>query len=301
MALSNQPIIGAKDLVYAVLSEASDVAAGTPTYGTVKALAGLGKISVNPNGNISTLYGDDQLLHVADGIGKIDVNFELADMMPSAYAEVLGHTYANGQITENVADSSPYIAVGFKRTRAGAVSEYFWLYKGKLMKPDLASETKKESINFQSQSFKGLFQPLIANGNWRLRLRSDDVLVPSATLTGFFSTVVLTSAADLGALSCVMGVADTTKLSFTFSKVGGGNVTILTDTFIVGTTALVSKSGSLVAGTGAWTGQGTASAVYTFTPTVAFGTNDVAASVTREIKDSSGVACAPKTTIIAYS
>jgi phi13 family phage major tail protein len=300
MAVANRPRFGAKDLVYAVLSEPTDVEGGTPTFGAIKALAGLGKIAVNPNASQATLYGDDQLQHIADTIGKVDVSFDLADILPDAYAEVLGHTYANGQIMEKATDQSPYIAIGFKLTRTGnPYYDYFWLYKGKLSKPDFSSDTKRETINFQAQSFKGVFQPLLANGNWRLRLRTDDANVPAATLSGFFTAVPLTAAADLGALSCVMAKA-TLNLTFTFAKVGAGNVTILTDTFVLGTTAIIAKSGANVAGTGAWTGQGTPSAVYTFIPTVAFGANDVAVAVTREVRDSSGVACTPAGIVLAY-
>jgi phi13 family phage major tail protein len=221
MSVSARPAIGVKDVVYAVLTESSDVAGGTPTYGTVKALAGVGRLSVNPNPSVSRLAGDDMMLHVAESIGKIDFELELADIDPASEAEVLGHTYANGAIVEHKDDSSPYVAVGFKVTRTGAsVSTYYWLYKGKISKPDLAAETKGESINFQRKMLKGEFQPLQANGNWRMKLRTDDPAAPAALVSGFFSTVVLTSSADLTAftLESAAGDASDKQITLTFGK-----------------------------------------------------------------------------------
>jgi len=225
-ATNQRPRFGARDLVYAVLDETTDIVGGTPTYGSVKALAGLGKIGINPNDSQATLYGDDQLQHIASTIGKIEVMFDLADILPSAYAEILGHTYASGQILENVVDQPPYIAVGFKLTRTGAPTyEYVWLFKGKLAKPEFSEETKKETINFQSQSFKGIFQPLASSGNWRNRLRTDDTSAPSATISGFFSSVVLTTGADLTAFTLVSGTGSTSAktVTLTFAKASATN------------------------------------------------------------------------------
>lgn len=221
MSVSARPAIGVKDVVYALLTESSDVAAGTPTYGTVKSLAGVGRISVNPNSSIARLAGDDQMIHVAESIGKIDVELELADIDPAAEAEVLGHTYSNGAILRNAADSSPYVAVGFKVSHTGSsVSTYCWLYKGKFSKPDMSAETKGETINFQRKVLKGEFQPLIANSNWMLKLRTDDAAAPAALVSGFFSSVPLTASADLTAFTLASGAGDASdkQIVLTFGK-----------------------------------------------------------------------------------
>lgn len=219
---------GARDLVYALLTESSDVVGGTPAYGTPVALANLAKISVNPNGNSSILFADDGPRFVADTIGKVDVTFDLADITTAAYAAVLGHTIVNGVIAEKITDQSPYIAVGFKITRTGGTYDYMWLLKGKLTKPDISAETKKESINFQMQTLKGQFVALTANDNWRTRIRTDDAAVPAATITGFFTSVVVSSAADLGAFTLTSGaaVSSTKTLTLTFAKAGGGTTQV---------------------------------------------------------------------------
>jgi len=294
------PAFGAKDLVYAVLDEDTDVLGGSPSYGAVKALSGLGMVTRNPGSAMAVLYGDDQAQHLGDSTGKEEVQIDLADIEPSAYAEILGHSYVNGQIMRNAVDQSPYIAIGWKRTHGATVFSYIWLFKGKLQKPENKDETKKESISFRNVAFKGTFVPLLANGNRSLELRTDNALVPAATITGFFNDVLLSQDADLGALGCVMAKSSG-NLTFTFSKAGGGLFSINEDTFVLGKTAFVSKSGTFQTGSGVWTGQASASVVYTFTPATPFGEADVAVSVTREIKDADNVSCTPKTTVIAYT
>ena len=220
-----RPRIGLSNVVYAVLNESSDVAAGTPTYGTVKPLANALELSFDPAGNASTLFADDGPAFIADNIGEMKISFGVADLDPAAYAEILGHTYANGIIAQNVTDQSPYIAIGAKRLRAGkdganAVYDYFWLPKVKLTKPKEDAKTKEASINFQTPMLDGSVAKLIANSNYRTMARSDDANVPTATITNWFTAPVVTSSADLTALTLVVtaGAGATKTLLFTFSK-----------------------------------------------------------------------------------
>lgn len=299
--MSAQVRFGAKDLVYAVLNEASDVPGGTPTYGAVTALANLAKISVNPNGNSAILFADDGPRFAADTIGKIDVTVDLADISTVAGAEVLGHTVVNGVVTELSTDQSPYIALGFKITRTGGYYDYIWLLKGKLTKPDLSAETKKEGINFQTQSLKGSFVALQANNAWRTRLRTDDATVPAATLAGFFTTVLTTSAADLGALTLTSGagVSGTKTLTLTFAKAGGGTTTIQAPTaddfqMILDSTKAILTPSSIT--------PGAASVAPTLV--VVFSSMTAAAHtivVTTRVKDANGVSCVAKSIAVTPS
>lgn len=295
MAYSARPAIGAKDLVYALLSEASDVAGGTATYGTVKPLAGLGKISQNPNGNASVLYGDDQALHVADGVGKIDLGFDLADINPEAYAEILGHTYGAGGVLEKKDDQSPYVAIGFKRTHTGSsVETYYWIYKAKFLKPDSNDETKKESINFRSLSLKAIAVPLASSGVWRLWIRTDDANASAAALAAFFSTVVLSASIDTGALTLTSGagVASTKTIVLTFAKAGGGT-TKIANAAATNITAILDSDQSILVPVSFTPGAASA----TPTVTILFSALTAAAHtilVTAELKDQNGIACVAK-------
>lgn len=295
MSVSARPAIGAKDLVYAVLDESSDIAGGTPLYGAVKSLAGLGKIAINPNGNAAVLYGDDQALHVADSIGKGDVTVELADIDPAAEAEVLGHTYANGGILKQATDQSPYVAIGFKTTRTGSnVATYVWLYKCKFIKPDNADETKKESVSLRGVSLKGVFTPLIASGVWQLKVRTDDPNVSANLLSNFFASVVLSAGVDLGALTLTSGagVVSTKTITLTFAKAGGGSTKIANPS-ANNIVAILDSTNAILTPVSFTPGSASA------TPTVAIVYTSLTAAahtivVTGELQDTNGVACVAK-------
>ncbi len=302
MAYAARPVIGAKDLVYALLSETSDVVGGTPTYGTVKSLAGLGKISMNPNGNAAVLYGDDQPLHVADSVGKIDLSFDLADIDPAAYAEILGHTYGAGGVLEKSTDQSPYVAIGFKRTHTGSsVETYYWLYKVKFLKPDNSAETKKESISFQSLSLKAVGVPLISSGVWRLWMRTDDPNASATTLNAFFSTVILSASIDSGAftLTSGTGVASTKTMVLTFAKAGGGTATVA-NASNTNVYAILDSTKEILTPTSFTPG----SASTTPTLTIVFSSLTAAAHtvfVESTLKDNNGIPCVAKAITVTPS
>lgn len=292
---TTRPIIGAKDFVYALLNAGTDIAGGTPTYGAVKSLPGLRKVTVNPNASQAQLEGDDRVMYIAEQIGKIDVTAEFGDVVVAQFAELYGHAYANGAITKNVADVSPLVAIGYKVTRSGSnVFTYKWLYCGQFMKMETSAETKGESLKFQTVSLKGIFRPLVSSGVYELRADTDDTEVAAAFLAGFFSTVVLASTADLGAftLTSAAGVASTKTITITFGKAGGGSTTVRAPTaanlFII----LDSTHALLVPST-------VTPGVSSTTPTVVVVTTSLTAAahtivVTADVKDANGVACVAK-------
>ena len=225
MSYAPRPRIGLSNVVYAVLNEATDIASGTPTYGTIKPLANALELSFDPAGNAATLFADDGAAFVADNVGEMKISFGIADIDPANYAEILGHTYANGIMGQNSTDQSPYIAIGAKRLRAGkdganAVYDYFWLPKVKLTKPKESAKTKGASIEFQTPMLEGSVVKLVANGNYRTMARSDDANVAATTVTNWFNSVVITSSADLTALTVVAaaGAGATGTFLLTLSK-----------------------------------------------------------------------------------
>lgn len=296
MAYAPRPRIGLSNVVYAVLTESTDVASGTPTYGTVKALANALELSFDPAGNSATLFADDGAAFIADNVGEMKISFGVADIDPAAYAEILGHTYANGIMTQNSTDQSPYIAIGAKRLRAGkdgssAVYDYFWLPKVKLTKPKEDAKTKGASIEFQTPMLEGSVVKLVANGNYRSMARSDDANVSATTITNWFNAPVLSSSVDLGALNVAVA-KNTTKARFTFTKTGGGNITLSTSDLTTANLPTYKGSNAVpVAGSYAITsGNGTATVVVDFTPGVAYGAVAVAGAVSPNgVKDQNGV------------
>ncbi len=296
MSYAPRPRIGLSQVVYAVLDESTDVALGTPTYGAVTPLANALELSFDPAGNEAMLFADDGPAFLADNLGEMKISFGIADITPAALAEILGHSYANGITTESPTDQSPYIALGARRLRAGKdgsslVYDYFWLAKCKLMKPKEDSKTKGASIEFQTPMLEGMVVQLAANGNYRNMLRTDDTNATSTSITNWFSQVVITNSADLGALNVAVA-KNTTKARFTFTKTGGGNIT-LTQADLNTNNLPTYKGTNAVPVAGAYaitSGNGTATVVIDFTPTVAYGAVAVGGSVTYHgIHDQNGV------------
>jgi phi13 family phage major tail protein len=224
MPYAPRPRIGLSNVVYAVLDESTDVTGGTPSYGAITPLANALELSFDPAGNESMLFADDGPAFLADNVGEMKISFGIADINPADLAIVLGHSYANGVMTDSPTDQSPYIAIGAKRLRAGKqtgalVYDYFWLAKVKLMKPKEDAKTKGASIEFQTPMLEGMVVQLIANGNYRSMARSDDANLPAATITNWFTQVVINNTADLTALTVAIAAGGSAKtVTFTFSK-----------------------------------------------------------------------------------
>lgn len=179
-AIVERPGIGVEDVVVAVLTQSSDVAGGTLTYATPVALAGLAKLTVNPNGTVATDWADDGPAVSATTTGKIQVDLEMLDVVPVNFATIFGMKYANGILVDNGLDTSPYLALGYKQWLSGdddtgnKVYRYVWLLKGVLAKPQEGGATKADTIKYQHMQLKGEFTRLNFNGNWRTMLRTDD-------------------------------------------------------------------------------------------------------------------------------
>jgi len=295
MAYANRPAFGASDLVYALQNPGSDVKGGTATYGTVKALAGLGKISVNPNPSIAKLAGDDDARqHIYSAIGKIDVTVELNDMSPSAEAEIMGHTYAAGSIVKGETDQPPTLALGYKVKHTGSsVYTYVWLLSGVFLPPDEANDTKAESVTLRRKSLKAEFYPLVSTGAWEHKLRTDDANASAALIAGFFSTVVQSGSANLAALTLTSGAGDASDkiITLTFNKASGTaaianasatNVYVILD----GSHAILTPTSYAPSVAGA-----TPTLVLTFSSLTAAAHTIV---VTADLKDNHGVSCVAK-------
>jgi len=301
-----RPQIGIQDVVYAVLNEASDIVGGTATYGTVKSLAGAMKFNMKPNGQLASLFADDTLAFVAPSVGKRQVSMDLFDLLPEALAEIQGLTLANGIYVESSLDQTPWVAIGYKILLAGndsngnKVYRYKWLLKGKFAKPDEGGETKKDTINYAQMTLSAEFADLFSTKTYQSVLpRTDDPAVNATVLANWFNQPVLSTAADLTALSCVIAKSGT-NITFTFSKASAAAFSMAEVSAIVSSSIIVEKTGALVAGSLVWTGEATTAPVATFTPGVAFGTNTVLAAVTPDVKDANGVACTASVVSLAF-
>lgn len=293
MAEGLKPFIGVKDAVYCLMTGGDTSTTDIPTYGTIYPFTGLIEIGFDPASSAAILFADDGASEAGETVGEMKVTLNVKGLKQADRARILGHTDAAGIMTEGTSDISPYIAIGAKRTMAGGQSEYFWLPKVLLTKPKADGKTKAASIAFQTPTFDGRVLKLTYNNIYRTRTVTDNASIPTATLTSWFTQPVIATGADLGALSCTVAKS-TTKATFTFAKVGAGNIT-LTQANLTVDTLPTYKGASGVPQPGAYvlTGSGTATPVVTFTPTTPFGAVAVSGAVNPGlVYDQNGVYCA---------
>lgn len=307
MALSLKPGKGADKFYYAILTESTDTVGGTPTWGTPVAISNLIECSFDSASASGSLYADNGPAFVDEVIGDMSVTLTLADVLPADYAALIGATYANGMVNQDTSDTSPYIAIGYRKLHSGKdgsdlVYTYVWIYKVKLQKPQIVAQTANASVNFQTVQLSGKVVKLNANGDYLIKARSDDPNFSSTTETNWFNAPVLATS-DTTALTATIAegtVGDAGKIVFTFAKGSGASFSLVSDTCIQANLPVATASG-LVAGTYAVGSAGTTVTVK-FTPTVAFSGSDVVSAwVSSGVKDNSAVSATAVADIITIA
>lgn len=307
MAVVNSaPAIGIEGAVYALLSESTDVLAGTPVYGTVKNFFPSAKLTVNPNGSVATDWGDDGPSFVATTTGKFQLSLEIQDMDPAAYAEITGQTRANGIAADGSLDTAPYVAFGYKQWLGGLDGSgnkryrYKWLLKGKFAKSQEGGETKKDTINYQHMTLTAEFTKLIANNVIQTTIRTDASDTPAATVTAWFTAPVYSTTVDLGALTLTSAAGTITTKTFvlTFAKAGGGTTTI-SDASAANVAIALASTGTLIPLTTFTPGSAST------TPTVSVVTSATLTNVpytvfvTAGLHDANGIPCVLKSVTVS--
>lgn len=183
--------IGLSDLHYAKLID-DDTNTGA-TYEEPVRVVGAITANMNPNASIETLFGDDGPMETAASMGQIELETIAANFPLSVQAELLGHTVGgDGILRRKSADTPPWVAVGFKSLKSNGKYRYTWLVKGKYSVPELAHQTKGDSIEFQTPTMNGSFVKREADDIWIIQADEDD-----ATFTGaanWFTAATLQSA-----------------------------------------------------------------------------------------------------------
>ena len=217
---TNRLAIGCEDFVYSVMTDGTDVASGTPAYGTVYPLPGLKQFNYQSNSSLTRWYGDIGVFAASEFVGEQSISVDVSDIPPQDRNRLFGFDYANGVLVESAGSVSPYVAIGAKVTLDGGQSTYVWFPKVKFNKPSLDANTKEASVAYQSVMIEGAILQLIANSNYRVSVRTDDAAAPAATISGWFNAPVINSDVDTTALTMVItaGAGATKTMLATFSK-----------------------------------------------------------------------------------
>ncbi len=156
-------------LKYPVSARYSDVT-GAPVYtnGIVMAKAMSAKITINKNNSI--LYADDDIDEIDQSFISGKETLAINELPHDVQAFILGHKInANGEMVANENDISPYVGHGFYgKVRRKNVDKWraIWFHKIQFAEPDDETETKGESVTFQTPSIEGTIMKDI-NGSWK--------------------------------------------------------------------------------------------------------------------------------------
>jgi phi13 family phage major tail protein len=307
MSAKTNPAIGVDSCYVAKL--VSDPDTGAPSWNTPVKLPGVVKLTVNANGALITDWADNKAFFVTNSRGNTQVSMENVNIDPAILADMLGQTRANGITLEKALDQSAYYALGFRvwiggtDDSANKIYRYIWLLKGKFAVPSTNGETKKATITPQHMTLTAEFIALNSADYDNLIMthgRTDaDLTVTVAS--AWFNAPVVSTGVDVTAVTVAITADDTNnQVVFTFAK-GGATYSMAEASAIVGAGVLVIKSGVSQAGTIAWSGEASTAVVAKFTPTVAFGTSTILASVSNDVKDVNGVGVTPNAASLSFT
>jgi phi13 family phage major tail protein len=145
-------------------------------------------VQVTPNYSITTLYGDDRAVAVANALGDIDITINTTDLSVADYNLLMGTTSnTDGVIEDSAHDVAPYGALGFELPFESGGSRLYWYYKGKFQPPSTSNNTKAGSPEFQTPSVTGKF---VSRDDGKWRARYDNVAeTPTTVATNWFTAV----------------------------------------------------------------------------------------------------------------
>lgn len=193
MATANRVHFGLKNMHYAVITYTS----GVPSWGSPVHVNGSVSLNLSREGSDTDFYADDiKYYHLAGNNGYTGT-LEMADF-PVAMRQALWNqtVTSTGKLLVEDIDAQPAeFALMFEIDGDQAPDRYCF-YRCQASRPDVASATKAESTDVQTQSCDITVMPVVdptsasaINGKVYYRTTAD---TPSATYTSFYSSVATT-------------------------------------------------------------------------------------------------------------
>lgn len=149
MADTNKIKYGLKAVKYAVATIASD---GSATYGTVKDLPGAVSISLAAQGEMTPFYADNIVYWVASANNGYEGDLELAKVPEDFLKDVLGYAMGGNSLVYEDAGAQPKHFALLFQFEGDATAKRHVLYNCVAGRPDLASQTKGENIEPQTET-----------------------------------------------------------------------------------------------------------------------------------------------------
>ena len=184
--------VGLSDFYYATVT--SDTVSGT-AYGTPVKVPGVVSADIKVASDIATLFADDGPYEVANALGEITVELELADLGLDVAAALLGHSVTAGVMTSEAGDTSPYVAIGFLGKGSNSQILPVWLLKGQFSEPDDIYKTKEDKVSFQTSKITGKFVARVYDNKYKMKADTKASGFVETTLTHWFEAATINAGA----------------------------------------------------------------------------------------------------------
>ena len=181
---------GIRNVHYAVVTETTNQTTGaiSSSYGPVKAWPGAVSISLDAQGEDTKFYADDGVYYTLSNNAGYSGDFTSALIPEDVYSEVMGQTKdANGAVIESDVDVKKYIALMFEFT-TDAAGRRFVLYRCSLTRPSIASQSKGENVEVQTEAVTITATPRPDDGKIKAFVDKN-----SAAYAGWYSAVYVGS------------------------------------------------------------------------------------------------------------
>lgn len=196
MATANKVHFGLKNCHYATITYSS---AGVPSWGTVKAVPGSVSLSLSKEQGDTDFYADDiKYYHLATNNGYSG-SLEMASFPDPMRQDLWGYTISStGKMLIEDVDAQPAEFALMFEIDGDQSPERYCFYRCIASRPDVASSTKADSTEVQTQScdltVMAVVDPTVSSPiNGKVYYRTTEN-TPSATYTTFFSSVSTTLA-----------------------------------------------------------------------------------------------------------
>ena len=151
-------IIGLAKLHYAIMTT-EDTPTSAPVYGTPKRLVGVNSVSISPENDSATLYGDNMALDTKSSTKERTITLEVARMPLENQAELLGYAYDSStkKLAVNGDAAAPNVAIMYELDTDEGKKWYYVFYKGKFAPSTEDANTRGDTLEYGLHSVEGSF------------------------------------------------------------------------------------------------------------------------------------------------
>lgn len=181
--------ISVRDFHVAPLTDGTDIAGGTPAYGTITKIPGIISASCSTERTSDSFYSDDTVEDVYSSFNKITVELEVSNLSIAERKLLLGQKTNKGVAVGNVDDTPTNVAIMFRSKKTNGKFRYVCMPKGKFTEPSESYTSEGENVTAQTITMTFTGVPLTANGNYKIVADEDEQEIDSEFISNFFKKV----------------------------------------------------------------------------------------------------------------